>query len=68
MSLRVVVNGKERVDTNLATFILDGELWGRKPASLMKARLELLAGEGGNRESTVDLRAVPVLQHRTRMG
>ena len=30
------------VDTNLATFILDGELWGREPASLVKARPELL--------------------------
>ena len=31
------------VDTNLATFILDGELWGREPALLIRGRLEVLA-------------------------
>ena len=31
------------IDTNLASFVLDGELWSREPASLMRARPELLA-------------------------
>ena len=35
------------VDTNLASFVLDGELWGREPASLMMARPELLQAGGG---------------------
>lgn len=29
------------LDTNIATFILDGELWMREPAVLMRARPEL---------------------------
>ena len=31
------------LDTNLASFILDRELWARKPASLMRARQEITA-------------------------
>ena len=30
------------LDTNLATFILDGELWARQPASLVRARQEII--------------------------
>ena len=30
------------IDTNLATLVLDGELWSREPATLMRARPELL--------------------------
>ena len=30
------------LDTNLASFILDGELWARQPASLMRARQEII--------------------------
>ena len=29
------------LDTNLADFVLGGELWSREPASLMRARLEI---------------------------
>lgn len=30
------------LDTNLASFILDGELWARQPALLMRARQEII--------------------------
>ena len=30
------------LDTNLASFILDGELWARQPTSLMRARQEII--------------------------
>ena len=42
------------VDTNLATFILDGELWGREPALLMK---ELLAAY---RQAKEEIEKVPL--------
>ena len=47
------------MDMNLATFILDGEPWGREPASLMRVRSELLtayrhSGREGQSEDIAD--------------
>ena len=44
------------VDTNIATFILDGELWEREPATLMRARPELISAYRDAREN---LKQVP---------
>ena len=43
------------IDTNIVNYILDGELWAREPASLMRARPELVVAysqAGENFEAT----------------
>ena len=43
------------IDTNIVSYILDGKLWARQPASLMRARPELVVAyrqAGENFETT----------------
>ena len=44
------------VDANIATFLLDGELWEREPATLMRARPEIVPAYHQAREN---LKQVP---------
>ena len=50
-------NAEYVVDTNVATFVLDGELWGREPATLMRGRPEVVAAYRLAREVLDDVPA-----------